>query len=216
MTEGPIEGSSDGETSTRDPRGRVVDAARAAFAVSGYARTTMKGVAAAAGVAPEVVRRYYRNKDEMFAAVVRLPTDPAAAVQKLLAPGLEGLGDRLVSMTLTMLDDPRTRADLMAMARTGGSAYSSTRALQEYVESTVVDRLVAALGVPDARMRVALISSYLLGIAAGRYALRIEPLASATDEHVVRMVGPVIQSLLDPRMPLPGPRLDVPRDGGDR
>jgi AcrR family transcriptional regulator len=216
MTEDRAEESVAGEANARDPRARVIDAARAAFAMSGYARTTMKGVAAAAGVAPDVVRRYYRGKDEMFAAVVRLPTDPAAAVQTLLAPGLEGLGDRLVRMTLTMLDDPQTRADLVSMARAGGSAYASTRALQEYVESTVVDRLVAALGVPDARMRAALISSYLLGIAAGRYALRIEPLASTTDEHVVRMVGPVIQSLLDPRTPLPGPRVEAPRESGPR
>jgi AcrR family transcriptional regulator len=189
-----------------DARSALVDAARALFASSGYARTTMKGVAAAAGVAPEVARRYYRNKGDLFAAAVRLPTDPASAVPALLAPGIEGLGDRLVRFMLTTLDDPQTRADLLAMMRAGGTAYSSTRALQEYVESTIIDRIVAAVGVPDARMRGALISSYLIGIATGRYAVRIEPLASASDEHVVRMVGPVIQSLLDPRVPLAAPR----------
>lgn len=203
-----------------DPRSGVLDAARGVFAASGYARATMKGVAAAAGVAPEVLRRYYANKGELFAAALRLPTDPATAVPALLAPGIEGLGDRLVRFMLTTLDDPQAREDLLGLARAGGSAYSSTRALQEYVESAVVDRVVAALGVPDARMRVALISSYLIGIAVGRYVARIEPLASATDEHVVRMVGPVIQSLLDPRTALPEPRNpsdrpDSPQSGRD-
>ncbi len=198
-----------------DPRSGLLDAARGVFAASGYARTTMKGVAAAAGVAPEVLRRYYASKGDLFAAALRLPTDPATAVPTLLAPGLEGLGDRLVRFMLTTLDDPQARADLLGLVRAGGSAYSSTRALQEYVESAVVDRIVAAIGVPDARMRAALISSYLVGIAVGRYVARIEPLASASDEHVVRLVGPVIQGLLDPRTDLPGPRDDSGGQAGE-
>jgi hypothetical protein len=62
----------------------------------------------------------------------------------------------------------------------------------------IFDRVVAAVGVPDARMRVVVISSYLVGIAASRYLLRIEPLASATDDEVVALVGPTVQVLLDP------------------
>ena len=43
-----------------------------------------------------------------------------------------------------------------------------------------------------------LISSYLVGVSTTRYLLRIEPLASATDDQVVALVGPAIQALLDP------------------
>lgn len=187
----------------RDLRAAVLEAARAAFAARGYARTTYKGVAAAAGISSEVVRRYYHSKGELFAAAMRLPTDPAAAVPALIAPGLDGLGERLVRLTLTTLADAEMREDLLSMARAGASAAQLTKAMQEYLEINVVDRVVAAAGVPDARMRAALITAYLMGVAAARYGLRIEPLASASDEHVVRLVAPTIQSLLDPRTPLP-------------
>lgn len=180
-------------------RDAAVAAARNAFAAGSYARTTFKGLAAAAGVAPAVLRKYYDSKDAIFAAALRLPTDPAGAVPALLAPGVEGLGERLVRFTLDTLDDPQVRADLMAMLRQGASAAALTKSLQDYLDTTVIDRVVAAVGVPDARMRVALISSYLIGIAAGRYVVRIEPLASASEEHVVRLVAPTIQTLLDPR-----------------
>jgi AcrR family transcriptional regulator len=180
-------------------RDAAVAAARNAFAAGSYARTTFKGLAAAAGVAPAVLRKYYDSKDAIFAAALRLPTDPAGAVPALLAPGVEGLGERLVRFTLDTLDDPQVRADLMAMLRQGASAAALTNSLQDYLDTTVIDRVVAAVGVPDARMRVALISSYLIGIAAGRYVVRIEPLASASEEHVVRLVAPTIQALLDPR-----------------
>ncbi len=72
------------------------------------------------------------------------------------------------------------------------------RFVTEYLQITVVDRVVAAVGVPDARLRVTLISSYLVGVSTTRYLLRIEPLASATDDEVVALVGPTIQGLLDP------------------
>ena len=190
-------------------RDAAVAAARSAFASGLYARTTYKSLAAAAGVAPAVLRKYYDSKDAVFAAALRLPTDPTSAVPALLAPGIEGLGERLVRFTLDTLDDPAVRDDLISMARSGASAAALTKSLQDYLEMSVIDRIVTTLGVPDARMRVALISSYLVGIAAGRYILRIEPLASASEEYVVRLVSPTIQSLLDPRVPLPRPAPDA-------
>jgi len=177
-------------------------AARSAFAAGGYARTTYKGLAAAAGVAPTVLRKYYDNKEAIFAAALKLPTDPAGAVPALLAPGIDGLGERVVRLTMDILEDPQVRDDLVSMVRGGASAAALTKSMQSYLEVAVIDRVVAAVGVPDARMRAALISSYLIGIVAGRYVARIEPLASASEEQVVRMVAPTIQALLDPRVPL--------------
>ena len=203
--------------SPQDAAGAVLQAARFAFASRGYASTTMKGVAAAAGVAPGVVKSLYTNKERLFAAVMRLPFDPAQAVPELIAPGLDGMGDRLVRMVLTLMGDQQVRDDLARLLKSdtaasvsvtaaraampgedASAALEQLRFVSEYLQATVVDRVVAAVGVPDARMRVAVISSYLVGIAASRYLLRIEPLASATDEEVVALVGPTIQVLLDP------------------
>ena len=194
----------------------VLQAARAAFAARGYTQTTVKSVAAAAGVAPGVVTSLYRNKERLFAAALRLPFDPAQAVPELIAPGLDGMGDRLVKLTLTLMGDEQVRGDVRRLLNAGGAANLSMsaartvlpvddeavveqlRILSEYLSATVIDRVVAAVGVPDARMRVAVISSYLVGIATTRYILRLEPLASASDDEVVRLVGPTVQALLDP------------------
>ncbi len=43
-----------------------------------------------------------------------------------------------------------------------------------------------------------------VGVAASRYVLKLEPLASAPEDDVVRLVAPVVQDLLDPSKPLPG------------
>ncbi|MEI8261450.1 MAG: TetR family transcriptional regulator [Actinomycetes bacterium] len=189
-----------------DASAAVLHAARAAFASRGYAVTTVKSVAAAAGVAPAVVKSLYANKERLFTAAMRLPFDPADAVPELLAPGLEGMGERLVRLTLALVSDDAVRRDLVRVLRSDaaagaaidGSAVDQVRAMTEFMSASVLDRVVAALGVPDARLRGSVISSYLMGIVMSRYVVKMEPLASASDDEIVAMVAPAIQALLDP------------------
>ena len=114
------------------------------------------------------------------------------------------MGDEQVRSDLTrMLSSDTATSFSVSAARKAAvpdesAALEQMRFVSEYLQATVVDRVVAAVGVPDARMRVAVISSYLVGIATTRYLLRLEPLASATDDEVVALVGPTIQVLLDP------------------
>lgn len=202
----------------QDAAAGVLAAARLAFASRGYAHTTMKSVAAAAGVAPGVVRSLYDNKERLFAAAWRLPLEPSKAVPELIAPGLDGLGERLVRMMFALMGDEAVRRDVTrvlssdrAQGLSGGAARSALvpdqddkaalaalLTMSEYLQSVIVDPVVAALGLPDARLRVTLISSYLIGLATTRYLVRLEPLASASDDDVVALAAPAIQGLLDP------------------
>ena len=191
---------------TDEVRDAVLDAARAAFHARGYARTTVKGVAAAAGVAPGGVSKYYANKEAMFAAAMKLPFDPSRAIPELIAPGLDGMGERLVRATFEIFGDEETREDLLALFQAGASASRAAATLREFIEESIVDRLVGAVGIPDARMRAALISSHLVGLGTVRYIVQLEPLASAPEEQVVRIYAPLVQDLLDPTKPLPKPR----------
>jgi AcrR family transcriptional regulator len=166
----------------------------------------MKGVAAAAGVAPEVVNRYWNSKESLFAAAMRLPFDPASAVPELVAPGLDGMGERLTRATLDLLADEDSRNDFIALFQAGASATKAARGMQDYIERSIVDRLVRTLGVPDARLRVNLIVSYLMGIATTRYIVRLEPIASMPEEDLVKLVAPTIQTWLDPTKPVRPPK----------
>ncbi len=187
-----------------DPREALLAVAREIVAKRGYVGLSMRTASAAAGVTEDVALRYYRNREALFAAAMRLPVDPVSAIPALMAPGIEGMGERLVRFTLNTLRDPAARDDLISLARTGVSAGQAVTGLQDFIETGVVDRVAGMIGVPDARMRSALITSYLMGVATMRYGVRLEPLASASDEEVIRMVAPVIQDLLDPRRPIPG------------
>jgi AcrR family transcriptional regulator len=143
----------------------VLDAARGLYARQGYLTTTIKGVAATSGVAPDLIRRYYANREELFAAAMQLPFEPGTAITRILAPGIDGLGERLVRVTLEMFDDPEVRNQIRVMVRDAASAAKMITTLREFLETAIIDPVAAALRVPDARMRVALATSYLIGAA---------------------------------------------------
>ena len=189
---------------TDDTRDALLEAARVAFNSRGYARTTMKGVAMTAGVAPSVLRKYYDSKEQMFAAAMRLPFDPSRSVPELMGPGLEGMGERLVRATFDILGDEEAREQMVELFQAGAATGQAATSLREFFEDTIIDRVAALGGVPDARMRAALISSHLIGLAATRFAVKLEPLASAPEDQIVRMYAPMIQDLLDPTKPVRG------------
>ncbi len=187
-----------------DVKDSVLDAARSVFNARGYAKTSMKAVAQAAGVAPDVVSRYYQSKDKLFAAAMKLPSDPMGALPDLVAPGLAGMGERVTRTTLETLGDEESREALFALVRAGAATNKAAAGLQDFVEVAVIDRIAHTIGVPDARLRANLIMSYLMGVAINRYVLKVEPLASLSDEDVVRIVSPTVQDWLTPTKPLPG------------
>jgi hypothetical protein len=137
-------------------------------------------------------------------------------VPELVAPGLDGMGERLTRAVLDMLSDEDTRNDLIALFQAGTSTAKAAKGMQQFLEQSVVDRLVRYIGVPDARLRVNLIMSYLLGIATSRYILRLEPLASMSEDDVVRLVAPTVQNWLDPGKPLNAPEYNGGRGSAQK
>lgn len=62
----------------RRKRSAIVHAARKLFLEGGYAKTSMDGIADAAGVGIKTIYRHFENKDDLFSAVMRAACDPSA------------------------------------------------------------------------------------------------------------------------------------------
>lgn len=63
---------------TADPREALLDAAKLAFAHSGYAATSLRQIAQAAHVTPALASYYFRDKPGLLAAVIEQRVAPAA------------------------------------------------------------------------------------------------------------------------------------------
>ncbi|MFD8692035.1 TetR/AcrR family transcriptional regulator [Streptomyces sp. NPDC059651] len=109
----------------RATEARILDSARELFAAKGFDRTTIRAVAAAAGVDPALVMQYFGSKRGLFSQSVQAPPPAPRTSEEGVAGGREelldhllatlgvklgGLPDGTLAMLRSMLTDP-TAAD---------------------------------------------------------------------------------------------------------
>jgi len=185
---------------TGGTRERILAAARSDFGKGGYEGTTIRGIAAQAKVDPALVMHYFESKDGVFRAAVQFPVDPAEFIPRLVAPGLEGLGERLVRFFVETWDSP-AGSPFLGLIRSVVGNEDAADQLREFVTREVLGRLAHALQLDQPKLRAALVASQLVGLAMLRYVVRVEPLASARADDVVAWLGPTLQRYLtDPRL----------------
>lgn len=173
-------------------RRAILEAARSAFASHGYDRTTIRAVAAAAGVDASMVMRYFGSKAGLFTA---------AATADLQPPDLSGVpeserGEELVRHLIRRWEDATSGDKLMLLLRTAATSQDVAEQLHAVIGQLITGPIVGA-GTADADERSAFIQAQMLGVALCRYVLRQEPLASMPIAQVVAAVGPSVQRYLE-------------------
>ncbi len=186
-----------------DTREQILAAARRLFAADGFDRTSIRGIAAEAGVDPALVLHYFGTKDGLLQAAAKWPIDLDDLVVRVVAPGVEGVGGRLVEFYLDQWEDPAVRFPLAVMLRGATGRGEAGRVLTQFVQHELVDRLAAIIDAPDARLRASFVSSTLVGLALSRYIMEVEPLASASREEIVAAVAPTIERYVRGDSPTP-------------
>ena len=180
-----------------DTRGQILDAARESFAHKGFGSTTIRGVAAAAGVDAALVHHYFGSKDDLFLAALKMPVDPRNVVPMVFAEGVDGAGERLLRVFLSVWDNPEARLPLVALVRTSLGEAGPVNLLREGMLRMIFGPLREVLEGDDAEQRVQLVATQLIGLVVGRYVLQLEPLASMEPDDVVAWVAPTVQRYLD-------------------
>ncbi|MFF1422696.1 TetR family transcriptional regulator [Streptomyces sp. NPDC058280] len=177
-------------------REKILREARTEFAERGYDKTSVRGIAKAAGVDPALVHHYFGTKDEVFAAAIEVSFEPALVVPALLAGGPDGIGERLARYFIGVWENPVTRAPLLAVIRSALTHEAAATVLRTFVLRRLLERIAEELDVPDPTFRAELAASHMLGIAFLRYVIKAEPLASVDTEEIVAMVAPTLQRYL--------------------
>jgi len=185
---------------TGGTREKILGAARTHFARAGVEAATVRGIAADAHVDPALVMHYFGSKKELFRASIDFPADPAVFLPRLLEPGIDGLGERLVRFFLETWDTPAGRP-MLALIRSVVTNEDAATLLRDFVSREVLGRLAKALEVDEPRLRASLAASALIGMAMLRYVVKIEPLATARPDEVAAWLGPTIQRYLSDPLP---------------
>jgi AcrR family transcriptional regulator len=171
----------------------ILAIARSQFGNQGFERTTIRSVAADAGVDPALVMHYFGNKAELFAAASRFD---------IAFPDLSGVApDRIAEVLLPLFVGVwGPEGPFLPLLR----AAATNRAAADALLEVFVDKVAPALAavVPDRPAeRAALVGSQLLGIAVTRYIVGIPPLAGMDDADLIEWVRPVLAHYLSGRGP---------------
>ncbi len=187
-----------------DTRAAILTAARGRFADSGFAGTTIRGVAADAGVDPALVHHYFGSKDDLFLAALELPVDPRqlilARVLEPPAAAAEELGERLLRTFLSAWDDAELQPGLIAIARRAFEPGGDMMIRDGFIPVVLIP-VGEKLGIDHPGIRMPLVASQMMGLILMRYLLRAEPIASMDTDRLVATYAPVLQGFLTGPLP---------------
>jgi AcrR family transcriptional regulator len=170
-----------GPSTTREA---LLETARQKFAEAGYGGTSIRAIAADAGVDPALAVHFFGSKENLFREAIGWPFDPSQVAQRI-QEGPGSFGERLARTFLEIWEEPRTRRPLLAVLRGAMNHEQSAILLRQFLG----EQLFVVVGEP---FDVELAVSHLLGVALLRHVLQIEPLASASIESIVAQVAPTI------------------------
>lgn len=182
-----------GDSGTREA---ILDAARARFSAQGFRAATVRAIAGDAGVDPALVMHYFGTKQGLFVAAMEFPLDPAEVVPRLVAPGIDGLGQRLLRFLLTVIDDLGEANPMLGLVRSAVGHPDAARMMREFLGEAILDRVAAAIRADRPRLRADLCASQIVGILVARQILELPELAAADRDTLVAVYGRTIQSYL--------------------
>ena len=174
---------------------RILEQARRQFAQHGYAAVTVKGVADAAGVSPNLITRYFGGKDGLFLAA----TEVTIPVTDSFDGDRSTLGTRLAASIVQRWFGAPGEDPLLVLQRASGERPEAAEALAAFLDANSLEPLHAYLrdsGLDDdeARRRAAAIDAFVLGVSTRRRVLRSE----LGDRDVLQAwLGSTIQRLAD-------------------
>lgn len=184
-------------TEAADTRDRILTAAREEFSERGYEKTSVRGIAKAAGVDSALVHHYFGTKEQVFEAAVEVAFAPALKMRDTVLEGpLDDVGERMTRIILGLWENPVTRTPLLAIVRSAVNNETAAAVFRRLVSTQLLRRIAGELDVPDAELRAELAAAQLVGTAMLRYVIKVEPLASADVEQIVARVAPVVQGHL--------------------
>jgi len=178
----------------------LVRAARRRFATDGYRATTVRDIAADAGVNGALINRYFVSKEGLFEACILRSSDELDTETPILSSALPDVISRLLGHVVNAPngDDP---LQLLLLLRSSGDE-NADRIRRRTLEH-LTGRLAARVGwsaddpaTDPILLRAQIAISTMLGVVMLRTSAGLEPLASADSDNLSDPLRQVLEVLL--------------------
>lgn len=184
-----------------DRRERILASARELFSRNGIDKTSIRAIAADAGVDAALVHHYFGTKTQLFAAAIHIPIDPMTVIGRLKEVPVEQIGHTLPSILLPLWDSEVGKAFVATLRSIlAGNDVSLVRSfLQEIIIGEIGPRVDNPPG--SSRVRIQFVASQLVGVAMARYILELDPFATLPADQIAETIAPTLQRYLTGDLP---------------
>ena len=174
-------------------RAAILAAARRRFAADGFERTTIRAIAADAGIDPSMVMRYYGSKDGLFSAAADLDLQ----LPDLAAVPREQLGETLVRHWVERWEGGSSDELLIVVFRSAITNEAAAERLRTVFGAQVAKAIATIVDDrAEAATRAGLVSTQMLGLALCRYILRLAPVVALDLDTLLATVSDTVQRYL--------------------
>ena len=176
-------------------RERILLEARREFAARGYTATTVRAIATAAGVSPNLITRYFGGKEGLFLAA----TDVQLRLHTVFEGPRESLGERLANSIVDRWVGIDGEDPLLILLKAAGERPEAAESLSAFLdrESLVPATelfLVYGMSNEEATSRASALDVFVLGVSTRMRVLRDD----LGDRHHLRSwLASTIQRIVD-------------------
>ncbi len=173
----------------------ILAAAREVFGEVGFERATMRAIARRADVDPALIHHHFGPKQRLFAAAHELPSNPEALIGSVAMLPRDEVAEAVVRVYVQVLG--AKTSPLLSLIRAATTEESAARMLREYIDSILIENAHKLCPYPDAKLRVTLMGSSMIGVVFALRILSLDELTSRSEEDLVAVLAPVADRYLN-------------------
>jgi AcrR family transcriptional regulator len=185
---------------TSDTRADILSAAKASFAQVGFDRSTIRGIASAAGVDPSLVMHYFGSKAQLFVECVEIPEQALSVFDILESVQSKDWGAAIAEVLIPARGSVAFNPTLVGIIRSASSEPAAAQMIAGMYEGQFLVHL-RRMKLSEPAMRATMMSSLVIGLAFTGEVVGLPGFTRAPVAKQRALLASVVQQVLTAEIP---------------
>lgn len=165
------------------------------FSEMGYDKTTIRLVAETCQVDPKLVMHYFGNKQQLFMATVKVPTEVSAALILLKLTPRNQWGKRIADV-IWLAQKSGAFQTLVGIIRASATEPAVAETFKEFYLENLLLPMVNGLDVSHKELRAVMMSSLMAGYVFNLEVIGLFDHVAATEKSKKKLFASLVQTIL--------------------
>lgn len=183
------------KASSQNRRDQISKVAGRLFSDLGYEKTTIRLVADEAGVDPKLVMHYFGNKQRLFVATMKVPSEVHAALTLLKLTPKASWGNRIADV-IWLAQKSSAIETLVGVIRASSSEPEAAEMFREFYLENLLLPMVSQLDVDHREIRAVMMSSLMAGYVFTTQIVGLADYLKLDSKKTKKLFASLVQTIL--------------------